>query len=144
MLSLLFADIDHFKKYNDTYGHLAGDKLLSSLGRLITTQSRKSTIVARYGGEEFVLIVPEADQRAGLQYAEKIRSLVESHVFTECDLRADGGITLSMGVASFPVDGTDADMLIKCADDRLYCAKASGRNTVCGWSEPPAVRTRAL
>ena len=132
VLSLVFADIDYFKKYNDTYGHLDGDKLLSSLGELITSQSRKSTIIARYGGEEFVLLVPETDRQAALKYAEKIRSLVESHEFAEGERRAGRRITLSMGVATFPVDGTDPEALIKSADDRLYRAKESGRNTVCG------------
>lgn len=132
VLSLVFADIDYFKKYNDTYGHLDGDKLLSSLGELMTNESRKSTIVARYGGEEFVLLVPETDRQAALKYAEKIRSLVESHEFAEGERCADRRITLSMGVATFPVDGTDVDALIRAADHRLYRAKESGRNTVCG------------
>ncbi len=132
VISLVFADIDHFKRYNDTHGHLGGDQLLSALGKLITSQSRQSTIVARYGGEEFVLLVPETDHQGALRYAEKIRSLVESHAFGECDSHASGRITLSMGVATFPEHGTDADALIKYADDALYRAKATGRNTVCG------------
>jgi diguanylate cyclase (GGDEF)-like protein len=132
VLSLAFADIDHFKRYNDRHGHLGGDRLLASLGKLITRHSRKSTIVARYGGEEFVLLVPEANHEAGLQYAEKIRSLVESHEFVTRRSAAGTRITLSMGVATFPEDGTYADDLIKTADDRLYQAKRCGRNAICG------------
>lgn len=125
VLSIVFADIDYFKKYNDTHGHLAGDKLLSTFGEVISRQSRKSTVIARYGGEEFVLLVPETDHPGALRYAEKIRSSIEAHVFD------DGRITLSMGVATFPEHGKDADTLIKHADDALYRAKDSGRNRVC-------------
>ena len=132
VISLVFADIDYFKKYNDTHGHLAGDQLLSTLGKVITSRSRKSTIVARYGGEEFVLLVPETDHQGALRYAEKIRSLVESHAFDECESHVGGRITLSMGVATFPEDGTDANALIKYADDALYRGKNAGRNTVRG------------
>jgi len=131
VLSLIFVDIDHFKSYNDTHGHLAGDQLLSAFGEVIMSESRKSTVVARYGGEEFVLLVPESDHQGALCYAEKIRALVESHSFDDCG----GGsrkITVSMGVAGFPQHGTTVDDLIKHADNALYRAKAAGRNTVCG------------
>lgn len=124
--SVVFADVDHFKEYNDTQGHLAGDVLLTKLAALLLGRARRSTLVARYGGEEFVLLVPEADRCAAREYAEDIRTRVEQFEF--------GGrrITLSIGIASFPECGTDANALLKCADDALYRAKAAGRNTVCG------------
>ena len=130
-LSLAFADVDHFKKYNDAQGHLAGDSLLSELGRLLTSYGRKSTIIARYGGEEFVLVVPETDHHGALTYAENVRKLVENHPFPGRETQPDGKITLSIGVATFPEHGTDANALIKHADDALYRAKNSGRNSVC-------------
>ena len=132
VLSIVFADIDYFKEYNDTHGHLAGDTLLSTLGEVISSVSRQSTIVARYGGEEFVLLAPETDHAGALHYAEKIRSVVESHPFDDCESVSSGRITLSMGVATFPEHGADADSLIKYADDALYRAKENGRNQVCG------------
>ena len=128
----MLADLDYFKKYNDTQGHLAGDELLSALGSLITRESRKSTIVARYGGEEFALLIPETDREGALKYAEKIRSLVEAYPFHGRETHPGGKITMSLGVATFPENGTDANALIKCADDALYRAKDAGRNTVCG------------
>ena len=131
-LSLIFADVDFFKKYNDTQGHQAGDALLSTLAKLITKESRRSTVVARYGGEEFVLLVPETDRQGVLQYAEKIRSLVEAYPFPGRESHPNGRITMSFGVATFPDDGSDANTLLKYADDALYRAKNSGRNAVCG------------
>jgi diguanylate cyclase (GGDEF)-like protein len=120
-LSLVFADVDHFKKYNDTHGHQAGDALLVALAELITEASRRSTVVARYGGEEFLLLVPETGRRGVRAYAEKLRALVEAH---------PGRVSMSFGIATFPDDGADAAALIKCADDALYRAKRAGRNAV--------------
>jgi diguanylate cyclase (GGDEF)-like protein len=131
-LSVIFADVDFFKKYNDTQGHQAGDVVLSTLGMLLRREARRATIVARYGGEEFVLLVPETGREGALQYAERIRSLVEVYPFPARKTLANGKVTLSLGVATFPDHGTDANMLLKYADDALYRAKASGRNTVCG------------
>lgn len=131
-LSLIFADVDFFKKYNDTQGHLAGDALLTTLGALITAASRRSTVVTRYGGEEFVLLVPETDREGTLVYAEKLRALVEAHHFTTPDGLPAGRITMSFGVATFPENGQDSATLLKSADDALYRAKNAGRNTVCG------------
>ena len=132
VLSLIFADVDFFKKYNDTQGHPAGDALLASLAKLITRESRRSTIVARYGGEEFVLLVPETGRAGALRYAERIRSTVEAYPFPVREGPEHGRITLSLGVATFPENGSDANTLLKYADSALYRAKDSGRNMVCG------------
>ena len=132
VLSLIFADVDFFKKYNDTQGHQAGDALLASLAQLISRESRRSTIVARYGGEEFVLLVPETGRAGALRYAERIRSTVEAYPFPVREDQEHGRITLSLGVATFPENGSDANTLLKYADSALYLAKDSGRNKVCG------------
>lgn len=131
-LSLIFADVDFFKKYNDTHGHQAGDALLVALAELITRESRRSTVVARYGGEEFVLLVPETDRPGVLAYAEKLRRVVETHPFGGREALPGGKISMSFGVASFPEDGQDSEALLKCADDALYRAKDRGRNAVAG------------
>lgn len=131
-LSLVFADVDFFKKYNDTQGHLAGDALLTTLADLITGASRRSTVVSRHGGEEFVLLVPETDRPGVRAYAEKLRVTVATHPFPGREALPAGKVTMSFGVATFPDDGEDAEALLKHADDALYRAKNSGRNAVCG------------
>ncbi len=132
IMSLLFADVDSFKQFNDRQGHLAGDALLATLGRLMMSMSRKSTIVARYGGEEFVLVAPETNRQGALLYAEKLRSAVESYPFEGREAQPGGRVTMSLGVATYPDHGTDVNSLIKYADDALYRAKENGRNQVCG------------
>lgn len=130
-LSLVFADVDFFKKYNDTQGHPAGDDLLVTLAGLITAASRRSTIIARYGGEEFVLLVPETDRRGATQYAEKLRALVAGHPFPGREALPGGCVSMSFGVATFPEDGEDSESLFRAADAALYRAKHAGRNAVC-------------
>jgi diguanylate cyclase (GGDEF)-like protein len=130
-LSLIFADVDFFKMYNDTHGHQAGDALLVTLAELIAKASRRSTVVARYGGEEFVLLVPEIDRDGVMAYAEKLRAFVAEHPFPGAEALPGGRISMSFGVSTFPDDGDDSAALIKCADDALYRAKGSGRNAVC-------------
>jgi diguanylate cyclase (GGDEF)-like protein len=129
-VSLAMADIDHFKKYNDTYGHPAGDALLSAVGHLFKDNIRKNDLAARYGGEEFSLVLVETNKHAAGIVAEKIKKLVDEHAFL--NVNGDGGhhITISMGVATFPEDAATSDELIKAADNRLYRAKEGGRNRV--------------
>jgi len=131
--SLLFIDIDHFKNYNDTHGHLAGDELLKRLADILRGYSRASTVVVRYGGEEFVLLVPEADTEAARLLAEKLRGVVEKHPFSGRETQPCGKITLSLGVATFPESGRDATTLIDNADKALYQSKHGGRNLVSVW-----------
>ena len=104
---------------------------MSTLGTLITSETRQSTIVARYGGEEFAVIMPEGDREGAIRYAEKMRALVEAFPFEGRETHPGGRITMSLGVATYPENGTDADALIKHADDALYRAKDAGRNAVC-------------
>jgi len=127
-LSVLMMDIDHFKKINDTYGHLVGDTVLKEMVRRIQGVLRSYDVVGRFGGEEFVVILPNADGDIAGRVAERIRAAVSAHPVT------DGGVsvsvTLSAGVAA---SGTTlaVDALIQAADEALYQAKRTGRNRVC-------------
>jgi diguanylate cyclase (GGDEF)-like protein len=129
--SLLFLDVDHFKRYNDTNGHLEGDRLLITLSQKVKEYVRGSDIVARYGGEEFVIILPETSRGNANQIAENIRTCVAEFPFKNRETQATDNITISIGVATFPEDGSDGASLLKHADDLLYKAKDSGRNKVC-------------
>jgi len=129
-VSLVFIDLDHFKCYNDTHGHLAGDELLKTLAGLLLEGQRSATTVARYGGEEFVLLVPETDKEGALHLAERVRQRVEQHDFPGGETQPSGRVTMSLGVATFPEDGKDTNTMILAADNSLYEAKNAGRNTV--------------
>jgi two-component system, cell cycle response regulator len=127
-LSLVMIDIDHFKKINDSFGHLAGDAVLKEVASTIRTRTRREDVLARYGGEEFALLLPEVDVKGGAQLAEKVRKLVEKHTFT-----FDGEaipVSLSAGVATVLKKSDDSHELIRRADEKLYEAKSSGRNRV--------------
>lgn len=130
--SLIYADLDYFKHYNDHHGHLAGDELLRTLGELFRKRSRATTIVGRHGGEEFAFIVPETDKDGAKAFAEAIREMVEGYPFKGSEEQPMGKVTLSLGVASYPGDGLDCKTLIAAADKALYEAKSAGRNKVRG------------
>jgi diguanylate cyclase (GGDEF)-like protein len=142
--SLLFLDVDHFKRFNDTNGHLQGDQVLKGLARIIREQSRAATVAARYGGEEFVLIARDTPKEGARAYAEHLRRLVEVHPFEGRESQPGGAVTLSLGVSTFPEDGTDAVSLIAAADRALYRAKHGGRNQVrCAEPVPAETATRS-
>jgi diguanylate cyclase (GGDEF)-like protein len=122
--SVIMADVDHFKSYNDTFGHPAGDEVLKRVATLLRESTRIIDCVARYGGEEFAVLLPETDTAGALEVAERIRKRVVSEPFP------DRAITLSIGVAEFPKDGDRAEMVIAVADAALYEAKRGGRNQV--------------
>ncbi len=127
-LSLVLMDIDHFKKINDTFGHLAGDAVLKDVASTVRSRTRREDVLARYGGEEFALLLPEIDQKGAVQMAEKVRKLVEKHAFA-----FDGEIipvTLSAGVATVQAKNEDPPELVRRADEKLYESKTSGRNRV--------------
>jgi diguanylate cyclase (GGDEF)-like protein len=128
-MSLVMFDIDHFKKINDSYGHLAGDYVLKHLAQTVKTRIRREDCFARYGGEEFSIVLPEIDGLNSKPFAEKIRQLVEATEFKFENTTMP--VTISMGVATMDMDSTDPQALIKRADERLYEAKSSGRNCVC-------------
>jgi two-component system cell cycle response regulator len=129
-MSLVMFDIDHFKRINDTYGHLAGDYVLKQLASAVKQKIRREDLFARYGGEEFAIILPEIPLAPALTFAEKIRQVVEEHEFRFENTSID--VTISMGVAIADEDVRDVDELIKRSDERLYAAKAAGRNRVVG------------
>ncbi len=129
-VSLLMLDIDFFKHYNDTHGHLAGDEVLRTIASLMKKNIRDIDFAARYGGEEFTIVLSQTDKAGAVIVAEKIRKLVEEHAFKFQEKQPNGNLTISMGVATFPKDGKTSDELIHCADRRLYQAKAQGRNRV--------------
>ncbi len=131
--SILFADVDHFKSFNDAYGHQAGDKLLNEFADHLRKGVRRADIVVRYGGEEFVALLPGADKTAALVVAEKMRRQIETADVVLPSGEPGRNITASFGVASYPDDGIRRfAALLKKADERLYSAKASGRNRVAG------------
>jgi diguanylate cyclase (GGDEF)-like protein len=131
-VSVIFMDVDHFKRFNDTNGHLAGDDVLKTLAELTRREVREPGLVARYGGEELVALVPRASKDEAKDLAEHIRRIVEQHRFQSRENRPLGSVTLSLGVASFPGDGSDPDAIIQHADQAVYQAKDRGRNRVCG------------
>jgi diguanylate cyclase (GGDEF)-like protein len=124
--SIILIDIDHFKNINDTLGHQAGDAVLAKMARLIRSRLRSSDIACRYGGEEFVVILPRIKAADAYAKAEEIRKAVESYEFELKDRRH---LTISAGVASYDGKVTKED-LIRFADEKLYRAKATGRNKV--------------
>ena len=128
-LSLLLLDIDHFKRVNDTHGHQAGDAVLKRLSELLGREARAIDRVCRYGGEEFTVILPETDLEAAALIAERLRASVEAQPF-DVEAGAPLRITVSIGVASWPLQGDDADTLVAAADAALYAAKRSGRNRI--------------
>jgi diguanylate cyclase (GGDEF)-like protein len=129
-VSVIMLDIDFFKIYNDTHGHLAGDKVLKDIAYLLKNNIRRIDVAARYGGEEFSLILIETSKKSAQFVAEKLKDIVEQHKFNYEDTQPNGKLTISMGIATFPEDGTTPDKVVHQADQRLYKAKALGRNRV--------------
>lgn len=131
-LSLLFFDLDDFKKVNDSHGHLAGDEVLRAIARIIMTRKRNEDIAARYGGEEIVLLLPETGKANALILGEHIRKTIEN-----LEVQYAGRsikMRVSAGLASFPYDATSADNLFQDADAALYRAKVVGKNMICLFS----------
>jgi len=129
-LSLILCDVDHFKLYNDNYGHQAGDQLLRTLAAILASFARPVDFPARYGGEEFCLILPNVARAEAVALAQSIRARVAEEPFVFQGYRT--GATMSLGVSSFPTDATTASQIVRIADERLYKAKHNGRNQVVG------------
>jgi diguanylate cyclase (GGDEF)-like protein len=129
VLSVIMADLDHFKAVNDTYGHPAGDRVLEAIGKYLRKSIRDVDILARYGGEEFVFLLPDTDKDAAFCLAERLRAGLER-------LPVNGlpTPTLSLGIASYPSDATRLDEIIRLADAALYEAKQAGRNVTVRYS----------
>ncbi|OGX15511.1 MAG: hypothetical protein A2166_05120 [Omnitrophica WOR_2 bacterium RBG_13_41_10] len=124
-ISILMIDIDDFKKYNDTYGHLAGDEILKKIGDFLVHSLRSVDLVFRYGGEEFVVMLPQTFKQGGVEVAKRLLNLGRQNI----------PITISIGVAAFPEDAQEKDDLLAKADSALYQAKHLGKDRICLWGE---------
>ncbi|MCK4739163.1 MAG: diguanylate cyclase [Deltaproteobacteria bacterium] len=124
-VSILMIDIDRFKNYNDTYGHLEGNKVLKAIGEILDKNSRANDTVSRFGGEEFCIIMPQVDKKGATAYANRLKEEVASYAMP------NRKVTISGGVASFPEDAKTHLTLLKSADKLLYKAKKEGRNKIC-------------
>lgn len=129
-LGLILLDIDHFKSYNDTYGHRVGDEILQSLGALLKSTVNEVNVISRYGGEEFGIIVPNIDRISLREMAEILREKISTTTFNTS--AGEIKLTVSIGISIFPEEATSPSQIIRVADQRLYWAKSKGRNRV-GW-----------
>ena len=128
-LSFVMVDIDYFKKYNDTYGHLVGDVVLKDIVALLKSHTREVDLVGRFGGEEFCVIFHETGKEEAAKVSERIREIIEKHEFRAYDESTH--VTVSIGIAGYPEDCRRADELVENSDKALYKAKTTGRNRVC-------------
>ncbi|TVR74217.1 MAG: GGDEF domain-containing protein [Sphaerobacteraceae bacterium] len=133
-LAILFMDIDHFKNFNDTYGHRIGDRVLQRVSETLVDEVRAGDFVGRYGGEEFMVIAPNIDYEDTVSLAHRLRSAIENNTVMKGD--SELPITVSVGVACFPTDAATPLDLIDRADKAMYRAKQSGRNSVVVSAEP--------
>ncbi|HJQ19402.1 MAG TPA: diguanylate cyclase [Gemmatimonadaceae bacterium] len=135
VFSMIMVDVDHFKSYNDSFGHPAGDEVLRRVGVVLRDATRSIDCVGRYGGEEFAVLLPETDAAGAMEVAERIRARVEGEPLPERN------VTVSLGVAEFPTDADKPDALIRIADAALYEAKHAGRNRAVKGGTPVARRS---
>ncbi|MBF0109100.1 MAG: GGDEF domain-containing protein [Magnetococcales bacterium] len=129
-ISMVIIDADHFKRYNDTQGHLAGDRALIALAAVMTETIRPGDFAARYGGEEFAVILPETSPADAAKVAERMRRSIMNRTIRMPDGTVLPGLTVSMGIGSSP-PATTVQSILKEADEQLYRAKQEGRNRVC-------------
>jgi diguanylate cyclase (GGDEF)-like protein len=127
-VSVIMADIDHFKKVNDRYGHLAGDEILRGFAAILKRNARASDIYCRYGGEEFLLVFPQMPVEKAAARAEQLRRTIAAAPLRYGAIAIP--ITASFGVAGFPDNGRSSDSIVDAADKALYEAKNNGRNRV--------------
>src|SRR6266542_1301225 len=136
-MTLIMADLDLLRDINNTYGHLAGDAVLKGIAETFRTQLRHYDVPARFGGEEFSILLPETPPDQAMEIAERIRRAVAERTFDVETSSEPIRATVSIGVAGYPKDGTDANELIHQADLAVYRAKLQGRNRVLGASSEP-------
>jgi len=129
-LSFLMLDVDYFKKINDQYGHLVGDIVLKNIANIIKNNAREFDILGRYGGDEFIIVLPSAEKKQAFYIAERIKNEVKEHKLSIEDVPEKIQLSVSIGISSFPQDGTDKKMLIDKADFALYRSKKIGKDTV--------------
>ncbi len=133
LLSLFMTDLDFFKQFNDRHGHPAGNKALQQVASVLFAEVRDTDLLARYGGEEFALLLPHTTKAEAAGLAERIRARVEK-MRMQIDEQTSVGLTISLGVATFPRDARGEESLLNAADQALYQAKHSGRNRVCTYT----------
>lgn len=137
-LSMLMMDIDWFKNYNDFYGHPKGDIALKQVSTTLISNLRPLDHVYRYGGEEFAVLLPDTNRKEALLIAERLRRLIEKEdIEGEKESQPNSQLTISIGVAIFPIDANKESRLIEAADSALYKAKQAGRNKVCIYNKKP-------
>jgi diguanylate cyclase (GGDEF)-like protein len=142
-LSVLMVDIDHFKNFNDTYGHATGDRVLQTVARAMKDALRTTDICARHGGEEFSVLLPNTPGENAFYVAERVRHTLSATRYTGLGLPADVNITISVGVATCPRDATTLDELMELSDKALYRAKADGRDKVMFYEAEARAAVRA-
>ena len=130
VLSVFLFDIDNFKNYNDVNGHVAGDRLLQKLAKLVQDNTRKENVFGRFGGEEFLMVLTNTTTVGGMRAAENVRALVAGTAFPFAERQPLGLVSISGGVAEYPKDARDSTSLLQAADAALYQAKRQGRNRV--------------
>lgn len=141
--SLMLIDVDHFKQYNDTYGHLKGDILLHDIAVFFKTNCREADVVARYGGDEFAFILPETGRTQALRAAQRLFFSFHSRPFGSDLPEVTSPITISLGLGTYPQAGKNAISLFEAVDRALYRAKRSGRNQICqSASRPPSMKKK--
>lgn len=128
--AIVFTDIDFFKKYNDRNGHPAGDDLLRRLAKILAKNVRAHDLPARYGGEEFVVLCPGIDWRGAATLAERLKQMVAETEFPHGGHQPNGRVSISVGVASFPQDGSTIEEVLEAADQAMYYSKTHGKNQV--------------
>ena len=134
-VSLVMLDVDNFKNYNDTFGHMKGDNALKEIANILHGKSRKFDTVARYGGEEFGIIMPNTSKENSRLFAERLRGEVEKMYAEDAGIKTDKRLTISCGIAAYPDDATVKEDLISMADTALYEAKRAGKNRTCIYSK---------
>ena len=128
-MSVVFIDLDHFKKFNDTFGHAAGDEVLLTMGKIFKDYYRGEDVVCRYGGEEFAIVMPEARPLDAAARAEILRAKAAQMAINFQGRELDR-VTLSIGIAAYPDHATTPEALLRVADECLYRSKSAGRNRV--------------
>jgi len=141
-LALLMIDIDHFKDFNDTYGHATGDRVLQTVAHAVKDTLREPDVCSRHGGEEFAVLLPNTSGDSAYFVADRVRRTLRDTRYTGLGLPTEANVTISIGVATCPRDATVLDELMELADKALYQAKADGRDTVVLWGAERRERVR--
>jgi diguanylate cyclase (GGDEF)-like protein len=128
-ITLVFLDIDHFKRVNDSHGHLAGSRAISEFGHIIKETLRTGDFGARYGGDEFVMILPETSKTEAFKFTQDLRGRIKKNIFLT-DMGLEIKLTASFGLATFPDDADSKDGIIKVADDLMYEVKKASRDGI--------------